>query len=286
MGVSSQDSDLSRYLGVRADEPLLSRTAECRLARRARAGSKAARDELVERNMRLVVRTARKFAGQGLSFEELLQEGSVGLLKAAERFDPALGNRFSTYATWWIHQAVASAVHSKGRLIKLPKHIGETRRTVYTAAREFARVHGREPSPAEVRQISGLRTAEYERAMDVPEASSSLDAPMRSDDPSSATLGTIIADPGQGEELTGTVPSLPERLEISRALKALGERHRWVIERRYGLDGGSGATQAELGEQMGISYQRAAVLEREARQRLRKVLQARQMDPVPATEAG
>lgn len=153
------------------------------------------------------------------------------------------------------------------------------------AAKEFAAAHGREPSPAEIRKVGKIAVEDYERAVGAPQASKSLDSPARADEPDSTTLGESIADPISEQERSGMEPYLLEWVEISQCLQVLTERQRWVIERRCGRDGGPPSTQAELGHQMGISYQRAAFIEREARERLREALLSRAMEPAGYPEA-
>lgn len=265
---------LGAYLRQIAARPLLSRGEEKRLARRARAGSKRARDELVSRNLRLVVPTAKKYRGQGLSLEDLIQEGNDGLLVAVDRFDPEAGNRFSTYATRWVHQRIAYAVATHGRAIRLPEEVGRARRRAYHAAQQLAAELGREPTPEEIRIHSGLGEKEFERAWSAPERRASLDAPVRSSEPDGTELGSFIADTAQSEEVVGEALSLLGRLEVRRVLGDLRVRQRYVIERLYGLDGGGGLTRRELAKEMGISASRVSMIDHEAREKLEPALRA------------
>lgn len=267
-------TSLSSYLEAIAGRPLLSAAREKRLARGARSGDKRAKDELVSRNLRLVIRTAKKFRYQGLPFEDLIQEGNAGLVKAASRYNPDYGYRFSTYATWWIHQRVAYAVASYGRTIRLPREVEDLRHKAHKASRDFASAYGREPSRLELCEAAGLSEAELDKAFSVPRTSASLDADLRTDEPDSASLGAVVADPEQGDEVAGEALALLSRIELERIMGVLPGRYRWLVIKRYGLDGTTPATRHELAESMGVSYQQVGNIELEARRRLRISLQA------------
>lgn len=281
-----QRDALGGYLRRIAAKPLLSRTEERRLARRARAGSKKARDELVSRNLRLVLPTAKKFRGQGVPFEDLIQEGNAGLMVAASKFNPEMGNRFSTYASRWIHQRIAHAVENQGRTIRLPRELEESRHRTYRAAREYAATEGREPSVSELCELAGVSQAVFERAWSAPEARASLDAPVRADEPDSAELGSLIADSGQSEEVAGEALALLSRLEVWRSLSVLGPRQRYVLERLYGLYGDRTVNQRELATEMGVSTTRVSMIDREARAKLAESLRAHGINDSYLREAG
>lgn len=185
---------LSAYLEAISERPLLSHARERRLARRVRAGDKHAREELVTRNLRLVVSAAKKHRGQGLPFEDLIQEGNAGLVTAADRFDPEYGYRFSTYATYWIRQRITYALCSRVRTIRIPKEWEENRRKAYRYSQQFAASHGREPSREELCVGCGLSQRELDKAFSIPRVGASLDAPARADEPGSAAMGEFIAD--------------------------------------------------------------------------------------------
>lgn len=267
-------TDLSAYLEAIAARPLLSAAREKRLAHRARAGDGRAREELVWRNLRLAVSVAKKFRNRGLSFEDLIQEGNAGLVTAADRFDPAYGYRFSTYATYWIKQRITYALSVRARTIRVPKEWEEDRRKAYRAGEQFAAAHGREPSTEELCESSGLSRRKLDRAFRVPQVRASLDAPARADEPGSAALVEFIDDREQGAEVDEVVGDLSSRMELQRVLGSLDDRQRWVIDRRYGLDGYPPATRNELAGDMGVSYQLIGNIELEARQRLRLALNA------------
>ncbi len=182
-GGGTFDSYLSR-IGRR---PLLSHEEEIRLGRAARSGCSRSRRLLAESNLRLVVAVSKKFRNRGLAFEDLIQEGNVGLLKAVEKFDPDKGYRFSTYATWWIRQAVQRAVANDGRAIRLPVHLGERLNKLRRARAEFIARTGREPEPSELAGHLGMDLDVVEGALAVPAEPTSLDAPAG---PSDETRGT------------------------------------------------------------------------------------------------
>lgn len=258
---------LAIYLRAAGERPLLSPIEERSLARKSQAGCQRAKDELVERNLRLVIPTAKTFRGQGLAFEDLIQEGNVGLIKAAERFDPERGYRFSTYATWWIHQSVSRAVACKGATIRIPVHVGEDRYRIYRASKDFEAEHGREPSASELVELTGLSTEAIHWARSVPEIRTSLDAPVGSDQDRVA-LGSVMPDDAQSEEVAGEVLSALSRAKIRRVLSSLPEQERYVVERHYGLEGGSPVTLRELGSELSVRYQYVSVINRRALKRL------------------
>lgn len=268
----STTEDLTVYLAAISEKPLLSPTSERRLARRVQNGDMRARDELVERNLRLVVSVAKKYRGQGLDFEDLIQEGNAGLMKAAEGFDPELGWRFSTYATWWIRQAVTRAVANQGRLIRVPAHVMEIRRKAQKTARQFGAAHGREPSAAELSELTAIGTDHLEWALGVPEAGVSLEAPLRDTD-GDRSLGSSVADAEQGEEVSGEALALLSRVEVESVLAELTDKERWVIRRYYGLGGEPPMTLREIGLEMGLIYQTVGHVKRRAMKRLWESLQ-------------
>lgn len=272
-------NSLRDYLHGSAEKPLLSPTAERRLAGRARAGCKRSRDELVERNLRLVIGTAKKFRGLGLAFEDLIQEGNAGLITAADKFDPQMGYRFSTYAMWWIHQCVSRAVAKQSRTIKIPVHVSEHLRQISKAGSQFQAERGREPSIEELEERTGLCADAIRWARSVPKHQASLDAPLLvgrdHEEAAGSTLGSMIADAEQSEEVAGgrtEAYDLMVSLEAGRALQELPPRERWVVERYYGLDGRPPATLREIAREMGVVYQTVGGIKRRAMKRLSAVL--------------
>jgi RNA polymerase primary sigma factor len=258
---------LAKYLAQIGRERLLTHEEEIDLARRARAGEKEARDEFIEKNLRLVVSVAKKYRGMGLPFGDLIQEGNIGLMKAVEKFDPGRGWRFSTYATWWIRQAVQRAVANKGRTIRVPVHMGEMVRKMARTYNELSAELSRDPTDEEVAERLGWGV---DRVRDVKSAipdATSLNQPLSSEQDSSE-LGDFIED----ERESGVASEVVRELETRRLMESverLPGRQRRVLVRRYGLDDEEPATLADLSEELGVSRERIRQIQREAEVMLR-----------------
>jgi RNA polymerase primary sigma factor len=257
---------LAKYLAHIGQGNLLTHQEEIDLSMRAKAGDKRARQRLIEKNLRLVVSVAKKYRGYGLPFEDLIQEGNIGLMKAVEKFDPDRGFRFSTYATWWIRQAVQRAVADKGRTIRVPVHMGDKIRKMARAYNELSTELTREPTDEEV-----ARRLEWtvDEVLDVKSAmpdATSLNQTLSSDGDGSE-LGELIEDE-RASEVAGTVIGEMEVGSLKEAVERLPERHRHVLIRRYGLGNRDTATLAQLSEELGISRERVRQLQREAERML------------------
>jgi RNA polymerase primary sigma factor len=258
---------LAGYLERIGRDRLLAREEELDLGRRARTGDARARVRLIERNLRLVVSVAKRYRGMGLPFEDVIQEGNIGLMKAAERFDPERGNRFSTYATWWIRQAIVRAVEDKGRAIRLPMHTGEKARKAARTRNELSAQLGREPTDVEIAERLGWTAREVPAAIDLLADVASLDRPVSSED-GAPGLGEFIED-----ELASQVPEAVireiENAQFKESLEEMSARERHVLVRRYGLDEREPATLAELSNELGVTRERVRQLQRNAERLLR-----------------
>jgi RNA polymerase primary sigma factor len=271
---------LSGYFEQIGSGRLLTHEEEIDLGRRTRGGDKTARSKLIERNLRLVIPVAKKYLGMGLPFGDLIQEGNIGLMRAADKFDPDKGFRFSTYATWWIRQAIQRAVADKGRTIRVPVHMGDKIRKMARAYNELSAQLEREPTDEEVAERLGW---DVDRVKDVKSAipdATSLNQPLSTDEDSSE-LGDFVED----ERESGVAGEVVKELETRRLMESvarLPERQRHVLARRYGLDGEKPATLADLSEELGVSRERIRQLQRETERALRNEGESGQELPAAA----
>jgi RNA polymerase primary sigma factor len=280
MNDSETPNPLTRYFGQIARGRLLTHEEEIDLGRRAREGDETARSQLIEKNLRLVIPVAKKYRGMGLPFGDLIQEGNVGLMRAADKFDPEKGFRFSTYATWWIRQAVQRAVADKGRTIRVPVHMGEKMRKMARTYNELSTELERAPTDEEVAERLGW---EVERVKEVKSAipdATSLNQPLSSEEGSSE-VGDLVED----ERESGMIGEVMRELETRRLMESierLPERQRRVLVRRYGLDGEKPAILADLSEELHVSRERVRQVQREAEQALRNEWESGQELPAAA----
>jgi RNA polymerase primary sigma factor len=244
-------------------DKLLNHQEEIDLSKRTKKGDKAARKRLIEKNLRLVVSIAKRSRGYGLPFEDLIQEGNIGLIRAVEKFDPDRGFRFSTYATWWIRQAVQRAVADKGRTIRVPVHMGEKIRKMARTYNELSAELARPPSDETVAERLGW-SVEYIREVKdaMPGATISLNQPLTSD-VGSSELGELVEDE-RSSDTPATVMRGMESSQLGEAVDRLPERYRYVLVRRYGLDNKDPATLAELGDELELSRERVRQLQLKA----------------------
>ena len=259
---------LRLYLNSIGRVELLTADLEIKLAKRIERGDMAAKRHMVEANLRLVVSIAKGYLGRGLSFLDLIQEGSLGLIRAVEKFDYRRGYKFSTYATWWIRQAVTRAVADKARTIRIPVHMVEKVNRVAHVERHLVQELGREPEPAEIAANLGISVADVREVMRVAQLPVSLEKPIGDGD--DAELGDLVADEAASEPFEAVTENL-KRQDIQRALDALPERERQVIELRYGLRGSEPLTLDEVGRAFGVTRERIRQIEANTLRRLKRL---------------
>jgi RNA polymerase primary sigma factor len=264
---------LDLFLRDAGRHPLLTAAQEVKLTKLVERGDARAKQTMVESNLRLVVSIAKRYRHQGLPFLDLIQEGTLGLMRAVDKFDWRRGYKFSTYATWWISQAVARGLADKARTIRMPVHMVERRQHLDRADRMLSVELGREPTLQEVAERAGLSLPEALAVEAAARASTSLDQPLVAEE--SAVLGDMFA--AEGPLPDERVDSTFRSEALAEALALLGERERTVIALRFGLHGTEPNTLAEIGRRLGFSRERARQLETNA---LKQLAQLREMEPL------
>ena len=264
------DDSVRLYLREIGKIPLLSNEEEVDLAYRIVKGEKKAKDKMVEANMRLVVSIAKRYSGRGLDFLDLIQEGNTGLLRAVEKFDPDKGFKFSTYATWWIRQAITRAIADQARTIRIPVHMVETINKVLRATRKLTNELNREPTVEEIAKEMGMEPEKIDYVMKIKQDIASLDATVgRDGDDEDSVLGDFIEDEGRvSPEDAAAAQMLKE--QIAEILSSLSEREQKVVKLRFGIGGGRPHTLEEVGAEFSVTRERIRQIEAKALSKLRK----------------
>ncbi len=265
---------LRLYLRSIGKVDLLTAAQEVELAKRIERGDMLAKRQMVEANLRLVVSIAKGYLGRGLSFLDLIQEGSLGLIRAVEKFDYRRGYKFSTYATWWIRQAVTRAIADKARTIRIPVHMVEKLNRVAHVERQLVQRLGREPEPAEIAVELRWPVSDVREILRVAQLPVSLEKPVGDEDESE--LGDFVADDGVLEPFEEASEHL-QKEGVRKALNALPERERQVIELRYGLTGLEPLTLEEVGRTFGVTRERIRQIENNTLKKLQRLPEAQML---------
>lgn len=259
---------LKIYLNEIGQIPLLSEEEERELGRRSSEGDESARRRLEEANLRLVVSLAKHYTGRGVQLMDLIQEGNMGLMRAAEKYDYTMENRFSTYASWWIKEAMQRAIDQQSREIRVPVHVAENMKKVQKISKELQQELGREPLPKEIAEkMPGKTEDDIKNILSYLQSPVSLETPVGEEGENS--LGDMVEDRTEAtpEEAMNV---LVQKEEVSELLGALSDRERQVIRLRYGLEDGKTHTLEEIGSMLNVTRERVRQIEARAMEKLRK----------------
>jgi len=268
---SDSHMDATRlYLNEIGISKLLTAEEEVYFARRAQKGDQAARQRMIESNLRLVVKIARRYMNRGLALLDLIEEGNLGLIRAVEKFDPERGFRFSTYATWWIRQTIERAIMNQTRTIRLPIHVVKEINVYLRAARQLAQTLDHEPSSEEIAELLDKPIGEVKRMLGLNERVTSVDTPFGKD-ADKPLLDTIADDKIQDPTVGIQNDGLQENLD--RWLEKLNDKQREVVERRFGLHGYENSTLEQVANELGVTRERVRQIQMDALRRLRDILE-------------
>ncbi len=264
------DDSVRLYLREIGKIPLLTPEEEADLAKRIVKGDKKAKDKMVESNMRLVVSIAKRYGGRGLDFLDLIQEGNTGLLRAVEKFDPDKGFKFSTYATWWVRQAITRAIADQARTIRIPVHMVETINKVLRTTRKLTSELNREPTNEEIAKELDMEPEKVDYVMRIKQDIASLDASVgREGDDEDSVLGDFVED----EERDSPEDSAANQIlkeQLSEIISTLTDREQKIIRLRFGIGGGRPHTLEEVGAEFDVTRERIRQIEAKALSKLRK----------------
>ncbi len=271
------DDSVRMYLREIGKIPLLYSEEEFVLAQRVLKGEKKAKDKMAEANMRLVVSIAKRYSGRGLDFLDLIQEGNTGLLRAVEKFDPDKGFKFSTYATWWIRQAITRAIADQARTIRIPVHMVETINKLLRTQRRMTQEFNREPTIEELAEELEMTPEKIEYVIKIKQDITSLDAGIgRDGDEEDSTLSDFVEDEDSiTPEESAATQLLKE--QVKEVLSSLSDREQKIIRMRFGLDNGKNHTLEEVGQEFAVTRERIRQIEAKALVKLRKHKDAKKL---------
>jgi len=266
----ASDDSVRLYLREIGKIPLLNSEEELALAKRVVAGEKKAKDKMAEANMRLVVSIAKRYSGRGLDFLDLIQEGNTGLLRAVEKFDPEKGFKFSTYATWWIRQAITRAIADQARTIRIPVHMVETINKLLRTQRRMTQELNREPTIEELGKELEMEPEKVEYVMKIKQDITSLDAGVgRDGDDEDSVLRDFIEDEDSATPEESAASQLLKE-QVQAILSTLSDREQKIIKMRFGLENGKSHTLEEVGQEFAVTRERIRQIEAKALAKLRK----------------
>lgn len=264
------DDSVKMYLREIGKIPLLSLEEEQKLAVQAKKGSKRAKDKLAESNMRLVVSIAKRYSGRGLDLLDLIQEGNTGLLRAVDKFDPEKGFKFSTYATWWIRQAITRAIADQARTIRIPVHMVETINRVLRMKRKMTQEMNREPTNKELADALKMEEEKVDYVMRIRQDIASLDATIgKEGDDEDSVLGDFVGDEERDSPEDAAAHQILKE-QLAEIIKGLSDREQKIIKMRFGVGGGRPHTLEEVGNEFAVTRERIRQIEAKALSKMRK----------------